>query len=503
MFSDIEEIKTLIETDSGLNLLTKKNSPFIISFLYKMFKTDSIQTEGIEQQYFVQKLASYLNNNDNTIDDDYDENDPLYNLELDNFDKALNLTKKWSNPDNQFIYRYYNDNNIEMIDLSTSVDRLFRYFEEIENLKSLFIGTESKFIEILDRIKELDQKTNKNPQARIDELQKRKLEIEKEINQIKETGEVEIYSHTQIKERVNSLDRVAKSLVSDFKQLRDNNHKVFSELCKKQLETTENRGMILSQILEQTEELQKTPQGESFNAFWLYLSNRKDKESIKNKISRINKKTPNHILDTEFFNNFEETLYKSGKNILEENRLLSEKLQKIITRKTSPEFKYISKLTKEIKTLCVNKNIDIPYKQEILSIDGNVDINNDMARPLELFNYQQANRITSYKTSEIPNFDLSQLVVDIHVNESLIKKNVEKYYLKTLNSKNELSVQNLFNEFPINYGLAEVLTYLSVIYKSKWAKIIDNEFENITYKSYTDDNKDISLSIPKVVINNE
>ena len=497
MFSDINRIKELINNDSGLTLLTKKDAPFILSFLYNIFKQESTDT-GVEQKYFLQKLSSYLNKYNN-IENLYD--DDIYSIELDNYDKALNLTKKWSSPEYHFIFRYYNEDNIEMVDIATSVDRLFRYFEEIENLNNNFVATESKFIEIIDRINELDQNTTTNPQSRINDLQKKKAEIEKEIRLIEETGEVKTYSHTQIKERIESLNNVSKSLISDFKQLRDNNHKLFSNLCKKQLEETENRGTILSHILDESEELQKTPQAESFNSFWFYLSNREDKEAIKNKIYRISTKLPNHNLDNDFYDYFEENLYKAGKSILEENRLLSEKLQKVITKKTSPEYQYISALTKDIKSLSVKKHSSIPYKQQILILDGNVDINNDMARPLELINYDSSSSNTNYIQADIPKIDLSQLIIDIYVNEEEIRKNIEEYIQHIQNKKLSFSMQDIINKYKIKYGLSETLTYLSIIYKATWSIIDDNHYETITFNNT--ENSALSFLIPKVEIRNE
>lgn len=503
MFSDINQIKTLINNDSGLNLLTKKNSPFIISFLYKIFKEEE-NKNGVEQKYFVQKLANYIDFNDNYAIEDPDEKEinDSDTIELDLYDKALNLTKRWSATDTHYIFRYYNEEHIEMVDLSTSVDRLFRYFEEIEDLKNMFVGTESKFLEIIDRIKELDHNTIKNPKARIDELQKKKLEIENEIKKIEESGNVETYSHLQVAERVDSLNKVAKTLLADFKQLKDNNHKIFSDLCKKQVETTENRGTILSHILEQTEALQKTPQGESFNTFWYYLSSQDEENSIKNKILEITKRLPNQKFDIEFFNTFEENLYNSGKTVLEENRLLSEKLKRIITKKTSPEYKYIASLTKEIKALCINSKIQIPFNKEIIMLDGNPIINNDMARPLDINNPNNEMPLAKYEEGNIPSYDYSQLIVDIYVNEDEIRKNIEREYADSKTNSSKLTIQDIFKKYPIKYGLAEVLTYLSILFKEKWVTIDNNKKEKIKYISY-EKKSEISLIIPKVVINNE
>lgn len=468
-----------------------------------MFKSDEIDN-GIEQQYFVQKLANYISSFDDsfTVDEENTETEETSYIELDNYDKALNLTKKWSNADNRFIFRYYNEDNVEMVDLSTSVDRLFRYFDEIESLKTMFVGTESKFLEVLDRIKELDHNTIKNPKARIHDLQKQKLAIENEIKKIEETGNVETYTHTQISERVESLNKVSKTLLSDFKQLRDNNHKIFSDLCRKQFQTTENRGTLLSHILDQTEALQKTPQGESFNAFWHYLGRQSDDDTIKGKISLIKRRLPNQQIDIEFFNNFENLLYRSGKSILEENRMLSEKLKRIITKRTSPEYQYIATLTKDIKTLCVNADIPKPFKEEIIILDGLPDINNVMVRPLELMSNTESTAQQIYQTGELPPIDVSQLIIDIYVNEEEIKNNLQTIYNEAVKNSTTLSVQDIFNKYEIKYGLAEVLTYLSLLFKAKWTIIDNYNKETVTYTSY-EDNKKISLLIPKVVINNE
>jgi hypothetical protein len=503
LFSDLNQVQVLIQNDSGLTLLTKKNAPFIISFLYKIFKDETIDN-GIEQKYFVQQLDNYISSFDDsfTFDEENTEDSDTSTIEINNFNKAFNLTKKWSETSNGFIFRYYNEDNIEMVELSTSVNRLFRYFEDIEGLKNMFIGTESKFLEVLDRIKELDHNTIKNPKARIDELQKQKQKIEAEISKIEETGNVETYSHIQVAERVESLNKVSKTLLADFKQLKDNNHKLFSDLCKKQLETSENRGTILSHILDQTEALQRTPQGESFNAFWYYLSQQNDEDTIKNKINRVKKRLPNQKIDTEFFNSFEQSLYLAGKNVLEENRLLSEKLKRIITKKTSPEYKYISTLTKDIKTLCMNNDILKPMHDEILIIEGYPTINNDMARPLDLINRQLESTQYTYNEGEIPRIDYSQLIIDIYVNEIEIQENLEQVHNYFLNNSENMTVQYIFDKYPINYGLAEVLTYLSLLFKAKWITLDTKSQEIITYTSYEDKSK-ISLSIPKVVINNE
>lgn len=126
-----------------------------------------------------------------------------------------------------------------------------------------------------------------------------------------------------------------------------------------------------------------------------------------------------------------------------------------------------------------------------------------MARPLEILKYQAQNKVTHYKKPIIPKVDLSQLIMDIYVNEIEIKENLNTYFQNLIKTNHKFSFQSLIDEYPIKYGLAETLTYLSIIYKSKWARVSKNEFETIIFNNNDNLNSKITLSIPKVEITNE
>lgn len=504
MLSDLNHIDNLIHGDSGLTLLTKRNASFILSFLYKTFKTDQIaDSRAIEQNFLVQVLSNYINSFENVnsiIDDDYLSETST--VELDNEDKALNLIKSWSDPKNGFIFRYYDSDGTEMVELSAGLERLFRYLNEVEDSKKLFIGTESRFAEILDRIKELDVNTIDNPLAKIKELEKAKAEIEAQIAEIQETGHAPTLTPLQVSERITGLEKTAQALISDFRQLKDNNHKIFSELCHRQLEATENRGEILGYILNQSDELENSPQGQSFNGFWKYLSEIEPENSIASKAESIHNRLPNQRIDIDFFRRIEDSLYMSGKNILDENHLLSERLKKAIIRKTSAEYQFIAKTLKDIKTLAIKNKNDISYKQTLFTMDGNANISNNMIRPLVLPETPVDSTLTSISNVEPPKFDISQLFADIYINEEAIGKIIKEEVAKAKIEKRDLSVQYLFNIHQIKYGLAEILTYLSILFKTKNCVINDDETELIYYTSYETKEK-TSLSIPKVVIKYE
>jgi len=473
-----------------------------------MFKTDNddnTNERGIEQTHFVHVLSTYLNSiqsDEEEFDDDY--RDDSSTVELDNEDKALNLIKSWSEPKNGFIFRFYNDEGVEMIDLTAGVERLFKYMRDVSDLKSLFIGTESRFANIIARIKELDENTIDDPLKRIDELEKKKREIDQQIQEIRESGHATTFTPLQVNERINGIEKEASDLLSDFRQLKDNNHKIFSELCHRQLETTENRGTLLSYILESSDALENSPQGQSFDSFFRYLNETLQNEdsSIASKALAIHKRLPNIKMDVDFFNKIEDSLYHSGRNVLSENHLLSERLKKVILRKNSPEYQYIAKAIKSIKTLAVENQTTMPYKEYIMELDRNAEVNNDMVRPLVLPEGEGSRQNNGYKKVEPPSFDLSQLLIDIYVNEEEIREIIQTERATAFQEGRDLTLQYIFSHHPIKYGLAEVLTYLSILFKSDYCTIDDSEKDTIYYISYETKHK-IELTLPKVVINDE
>ncbi|MBK5201024.1 MAG: DUF3375 family protein [Spirochaetaceae bacterium] len=504
MLSDISNVEHLIKNDSGLTLLTKRNAPFIISFLYKQFKEDKTDNSfGIEQSYLVHVLSTYLNSidqNELVLDDEY--LDTNSSIELDNDDKALNLIKSWSDPKNGFVFRYYDEDGYEMIEASAGLERLFRYLNDVSDSKKLFISTESRFADILEKLRELDENTIENPLSRIEELERQKLEIDKQIAEIKETGRAAIFTPLQVQERISTIQKTAADLLSDFRQLKDNNHKIFAELCHKQLEITENRGTLLGFILEQSNELENSPQGQSFNGFWKYLSAIEADATIAIKAEKIHKRLPNQKLDLNFFNNFEDALFVSGKNILDENHLLSERLKKVIIRKSSADFQYISNTLKEIKTIIVFNPEKLPYKQDFMKLDGNAEYSNAMVRPLVLPKGEGSGELAEYKVVEAPAFDFTQLLTDIYVNEDNIREIIEAERNLSIKEIRVLTLQYILEKHPIKYGLAEVLTYLSILFRSPFTTIDDSKTDEIYYRS-SDNKKNVKLTIPKVVINND
>ena len=487
MLDDIHSVEHLIRSDGGLTLLSRRNAPKIIAFLYGVFKEQ--QRKTLEQAHLEQLLAGFLliheGLEDETVEEGEDESD--YQI------KAKNLILSWCNANNGFLFRYYDENSIETLELSAGLERLFRFLEEVQDAKQLFVGTESRFAQIIEGFKELDVNTIDDPQARIEELEKRKSLIQNEIDDIKKTGKATTYTAQSIAERLYNLEHTGRDLLSDFRQLKDNNHALFTELCRKQIEATQSRGELLGFTMQQSEELEQSSQGQSFTAFWNYLCNNEEENSIKTKADSLKQRLTSLPFNHEFFSKLEDNLYEAGHEILEENHLLSDRLKRAITRQSSKEYQLIAKTLHSIQTLA-RTNIGL-HREHMMELIGSAEISSNMLRYAVFPDVLMAMKVESYASGVDLEVDLNELFNETFVDEAQLLENLA-FDRKHVHP---LTLSMVLERHPVKEGLAEVVSYLSILFKQEWAEFDPTKHEKITYNRL-DNGEIVVLTIPKVDI---
>lgn len=97
------------------------------------------------------------------------------------------------------------------------------------------------------------------------------MEIEHQIQRLEMGEEVEVYEDYQIEPRYNSLNKLAKELLSDFKEVDDNFKGIIKEIYERQTENAEKKA-LLNYIFDAYGELKQSQQGKSFYAFWEFCS---------------------------------------------------------------------------------------------------------------------------------------------------------------------------------------------------------------------------------------
>lgn len=501
--SDPSYIKSLLKNDAGFILLRSTSSHLIISFLYETFRETHrtvIPSDEIESK-FAAFLASHPDEESNlaeTLEDEFEESDfQKIQKEFDLQTRARKYISSWCSDEKKYLHKYYNQSRVPVVELSPSIERLFNFIENSEQKE--FVGTDSRFQTILFQLRDLNQHVNSDPETRIKELKNQRKKIDDEIQQIQKTGEVRTYSKVEIEERLDEIRRSSRDLLSEFRQVEENFRVILQGIYKKQSEDSSSRGTILGYTLDTDRKMWASPQGQSFSSFWNFISQDRDNE-ITTLTRDISKNSADDISAQDDFLPFlKRYLYDAGHKIIEQNRALTDRLNRILQQQTSGERQQISKLTAEIKKLMhvyaqkvQEEKISPP--QDFMKIGTKPAIYFPQSRKPVLPSREVSfSKIETHENVFNP-ADFSELFNQFYVDEKILLDHIAKF--KKQNGGNQFTLEELSQSFPIQKGLSEIVAYFALAGKRSSITIDTDKTDEITYEK---DGGKVKVKIPRLI----
>lgn len=255
----VEEITQILRESPSVRLIKSRSVDFFLSFVIEAFEGQA----AIMQERLHMLLENRLDEQENTLVEDDSE---MTRLVESNEQKAKRLIKDWT--DKGFLTNYQNEEGEVIYEISSHTSKLIDWVVSLK--KEDYIGTESKFKTLFSQLKELVEYSNEDREKRLELLRTKKMEIEHQIQRLEMGEEVEVYEDYQIEPRYNSLNKLAKELLSDFKEVDDNFKGIIKEIYERQTENAEKKA-LLNYIFDAYGELKQSQQGKSFYAFWEFL----------------------------------------------------------------------------------------------------------------------------------------------------------------------------------------------------------------------------------------
>jgi len=439
-----EEIKRLLSFSPTVKLLRSKNAPLIISFLYEEFKVNNRIT--LPAYELISHLAEYI--------EALEDRELIEIQDKDSLVIARNFLDNWCNEGHRFLKRYPDDQGEPIVELTTHTEKAFQWMENLQ--KREFVGTESRFLNIYQQLRELIDNTSTDPKRRIKELEKKKKALTKEINAIKKSKVVATFN--------------------------DNNFKDISlNIYRQQTKEGVNRGQILGYTLDATEQLKSSDQGKSFYAFWQFLiaDNKQDElmEMIHYTYQLLKER------DIEYADNFLRKikiyLHHAGQKVIDSNHLLAEKLSRILSEQSLMERRRAIEIIREIKNLAVRKIGKFQGDRHFIYIEGLPQIDLSFDRPIG--NPPQKatfkNQPTEIGSTQLEAANLGVLFDQFEMNRQELEANISEL----LKNNAQITLSEVVRVYPIQNGLAEVLTYFSIAANSKKHQINEINKERIPW----------------------
>lgn len=201
---DFYALARLRKTHPGWKLLLADTAPLAASFLYQAF------VEGNVREVARADLAAKLE-------------DLLYGLReslgSESFPRpAAAYLDEWADEEHNWLRKYYPPGIDEPhYDLTSAAEKAIRWLESLDQRN--FVGTESRLMTVFDLLRQMVQGNETDPEERIRELEKRKMEINREIERIRE-GDIELLDAPRLRDRFQQVAVTARELLGDFRASR-------------------------------------------------------------------------------------------------------------------------------------------------------------------------------------------------------------------------------------------------------------------------------------------
>ena len=448
--------RSLIESSYTFKLLRARNLPLIITFLYREFKGG--QEISIPYQQALIKLADYLEEiNYAEEDDELTDNGKLI---LDYYEKAKLYLDKWI--DSYFLQNIIDDNTKQpIVILSKHVEKVFQVFELVKQKE--FVGAESKFKDIFSKLKDLLEHANPDKEKRIEELEKRKQQIDEEIRRIKIDGYISTYEDYQIKSRFEEVNRLSNELIGDFREVEDNFKTITRRIYENQQSSDVTKGRLLQDTFDAIYELKSTDQGKSFYAFWNFMIDEPAQEELQRLTTGIYQLLEDREIEfqSKSLRKLKSLLHMAGRKVLDKNALLADKLSREIVAKEHKENRKTKELMSEIRKKAfalAGKSSARPYYFEI---DGFPEIYLPLER--KLGERVKDKVVMSQPTLALPRDGNIEALSKIYSITSIDKKGLLANIEEALETREQITLKELVTLIPITKGLPELLAYVSLL----------------------------------------
>jgi hypothetical protein len=459
------DFHNIFHETNALRLLRDKRAELILSFLKMVFAQDQ---KSISQDELTRRLTDYLQRYHDT--DLFDETDAL-SSGTDLFDlyrnKAKQLIRDWEDSKKRYIK---GDNNTEGQYEYTLTEHVVRAWQWLEGLeKKEFTGTRSRLNDIFEKLhRVVENGREKTDDERIESLKAQKLALDQEIDQIK-AGQSPYRPLTKVElsEEYESLMEQVRALSADFKAVEGRFERIRADILKKQALSDESKGLLLHQALDARDDLDSTPQGQSFNAFFEALRDPQRQLLFTQRVEALLQLLKTHGIpvdnDTTLCRLYR-FLLQEAQPVLEANRRIADRIRRFVGEQNREKRQLLRQRLTEVKTALLDPDIQKHMKPqvELWSIDTD---RADIAFPLEkAIRTEPESRLERFALPRISETTAPDIMM---TDEGAIGMRIQAQLDIALAENKRVTLKKLAETYQIEDGIAEVLAYLNLVVASQ------------------------------------
>lgn len=439
---DHDHLQNLRRNHPAWRLLAADSAPLVAGFLHSCFIEPNIRVLG------EQDLAARL--------DDY-----LYHLRETLGEQAYprpagEYLRDWADDSRGWLRRYYPlDSDEAHYDLTPGAEQAIQWLAGLEQRQ--FVGAESRLKLVFDLLEQIERGSETDPEARIAELERRRDALEQEIADIR-AGHLAFMDATQLRECFLQVQDTARALLADFRQVEQNFRELDRAVRERIATWSGGRGDVLGEVFGERDEIADSDQGRSFRAFWDLLMSPARQEELTRLLESVLDLEPVAALDPDpRLKRVHYDWLAAGEMAQRTVARLSEQLRRYLDDQAWLENRRIMEMLRTVERHALALRHEAPAGVCMHVDDLAPSVNLPLERPLYAPPPQRSIE------QEVLQAHGGELTADALFDQVYVDKDVLRARLRrALQSRNQVSLEQILSEHPLERGLAELVAWLSL-----------------------------------------
>jgi hypothetical protein len=461
---DYATLKTLRKNHPAWKLLAADHSPFIAAFIQASFIQPN--RRNMSRADLASALEDYLFVLRETQGEDAFPR------------QAEAYLDDWAGEEKGWLRKFYPPGSDEVYyDLMPSVEKAVNWLESL--VQRPFIGTESRLMTIFELLRQMVSGTEIDAAVRIQALEQQKEDIETELTRVRD-GRLSVLDDTAIKDRFLQINKTARELLSDFREV-EYNFRDLDQKVREQIALWEgSKGELLENFFGERDMISESDQGKSFNAFWDLLMSPARQEELSDLLYKVFELGAVKALSPDMrLKRIHYDWLEAGEHTQRTVAKLSGQLRRYLDDQAFLENKRIMQVIQSIESRSVQVKENMP-KNNFMAIDeSDPEIFLPMERPLYKIPVKPVIKETVF-LGDGSNIPSDMLYGAVFVDRIKLKGIIRN----ALQTKDHVTLAQILKDHPLEKGLAELVTYLSLAGDDDKAQFDDAQ-QHTT--SWTDD----------------
>lgn len=444
---DYDQLVYDLQHVPSIRLLNADNAALIISFLYQQFKQE--QRIAIALAELTERLSNTLEMLNEQMADRYPRS-------------AQSYLTEWADEQHRFIrITTPASSDQPLVELTADTERAIDWLRELHTQP--FIGTESRFLHIVQLLRDIKQKSTEDPETRLTQLEEQRDALQQQIDMIRETGVVDdLYTTTQLKERFFEACNGARQLLRDFRLVEERFRGIARTLQEAQLQAKAQKGALVAFVLDADAELKSSDQGRSFYTFWDFLMAPSQQDELYEVLEAVQQQPDlqSVISEGKILQNLPAYLLEAGEKVVQSNSGLAQQLRRMLDEQSVAERRRVRAIVAEIKQHAFQRTSEAPAESDFMELEGapeaHLGMEHGLWEPGDTFS------VTAQPTNaddELPSEDdLVSLHSQFHIDKAVLYRHIEDL----LDSHAQITLAEVLRYYPPAQGLAEVLAYCTL-----------------------------------------